>query len=123
MKGQDLKLKLKALRMNQIEFASKCGISEVQVSKWINGHTEVPDYAETIIGLFESGAEATAIMKLTALADLLADGHYTICKFTTNYRVSLGTPADREFIDKMSEGASITEAITNLLEKVKKTTS
>jgi len=122
MEGQDLKLKLKALKMSQVEFSSQCGVSEVQVSKWINGHTEVPDYAKTIIGLFENATEASAIKKLKALANLLSDGHYTICKFTTNYRVGLGTPADRDFIDKMSEGSTIIEAISSLLEKVQKAT-
>jgi hypothetical protein len=33
---------------------------------------------------------------------MISDGHYTICKFTTNYRVGMGTSADRECIDKMT---------------------
>ena len=124
MEGQDLKKMLKALKMSQVEFASKCGVSEVQVSKWINEHTDVPQYAKTIIEMISDSKEQmnteSAIHKLTALAEATSDGHYTICKFTTNYRVCLGTPADREFIDKMAEGSSVENAISNLLERVRK---
>ena len=118
MEGQNLKLKLKLLKTNQVVFASKCGVSEVQVSKWVNGHAEVPEYAQTIIELLENARTEDAIKKLTGLADLVSDGHYTICKFTSNYRVGLGTPADREFIDKMAVGSTIEEAISSLFNKV-----
>ena len=123
MKGQDLKLTLKSLKTNQTEFASKCGVSEVQVSKWVNGHAEVPEYAKTIIELLENAKTDNAIKKLTDLANMISDGHYTICKFTTNYRVGLGTPAERECIDKMAVGSTVEEAIVNLFDKVRATTA
>lgn len=122
MIGQELKNKLRAIKVSQVDFSSLCGVSDVQVSKWVNGHADVPTYAKTIIEMLEKAKEKDAIDKLTALASIVADGHYTICKFTTNYRVGLGTPADREFIDKMAEGSSVEEAISNLLEKVQKAT-
>lgn len=122
MKGQELKFKLKILKLSQVEFASLCGVSDVQVSKWVNEHTEVPEYAKTIVELREKAKENTSIEKLAGLAAIVADGHYTICKFTTNYRVGLGTPADREFIDKMAVGSTIEEAISNLLAKVQQAT-
>lgn len=124
MKGQDLKRILKELKMSQVEFALKCGVSEVQVSKWINEHTDVPDYAKTIVNMIvELRSPLTdtesAIKKLTALADTISDGHYTICKFTTNYRVGLGTPAEREHIDKLTEGKTIKEAVSNLVNRIR----
>lgn len=113
----DLKCKLSDLNLSQAEFARKCGVSSVQVSKWANGHAGIPVYAESILNLMESSGHDVLLDRLTQLANLLADGHYTICKFTTNYRVGLGTPADREFIDKMAVGATLNEAIENLLKK------
>ena len=122
MTGLELKNKLKATKVSQVDFASLCGVSDVQVSKWVNGHSDVPVYAQTIIEMRLKDKENDAIEKLTALANIVADGHYTICKFTTNYRVGLGTPADRDFIDKMAEGSSVEEAIANLLAKVQQAT-
>ncbi|QUM78828.1 helix-turn-helix transcriptional regulator (plasmid) [Moritella sp. 24] len=114
----DIKLRLKNLKMNQVDFAAKCGVSGVQVSKWVNGHAEVPIYAQNILNLIEKIGRDQLLDKLTNLANILTDGHYTICKFTTNYRVGLGTPADRDFIDKMAEGKTLNEAISNLLNKI-----
>ncbi|SMD01605.1 Helix-turn-helix [Desulfocicer vacuolatum DSM 3385] len=119
MTGQKLKKKLKALKMSQVEFASKCGVSDVQVSKWINEHIDVPHYAITIVEMIDELKTESAINKLKALANTVSDGHYTICKFTTNYRVGLGTPADRDFIDKMADGNSIEEAILKLLDRIR----
>ena len=114
-----IKERLKKLKINQSEFAMQCGVTPVQVSKWANGHSRMPVYAESILRLLESSGGDIYLNKLTQLANLLADGHYTICKFTNNYRVSLGTPADREFIDKMAEGKTMNEAIDNLLKRFK----
>lgn len=113
----ELKNRLVAMGLSQADFAVKCGVSSVQVSKWVNGHATTPAYAESILSLMESSGHDALLDKLTQLANIIADGHYTICKFTTNYRVGLGTPADREFIDRMTEGKTLNEAIKNLLEK------
>ena len=112
-----LRSRLLSLNMNQNDFAQKCGVSSVQVSKWANGHAITPVYAESILSLMESADFDILLDKLTQLANILSDGHYTICKFTTNYRVGLGTPNDRECINKMAEGKTLSEAIKNLLEK------
>jgi transcriptional regulator with XRE-family HTH domain len=116
---EDLKSRLSKLNMSQNDFAQKCGVSSVQVSKWANGHAITPVYAESILSLMESSGSDILLDKLTQLANILADGHYTICKFTTNYRVGLGTPSDRDCIDKMAEGKTLSEAINNLLKKFK----
>lgn len=115
----ELKERISRLKINQTEFAIQCGVTPVQVSKWANGHSKIPAYAESILRLLESSGGDLYLNKLTQLANLLADGHYTICKFTTNYRVSLGTPADRDFIDKMAEGKTMNEAIESLLKRFK----
>ena len=118
MLGEDLKTKLKSLKVSQVKFAVQCGVSEVQVSKWVNGHADVPEYAITILAFIDRTESNAAIEQLTNLAKVLSDGHFTICKFTTNYRVGLGTPADRDSIDRMIAGNTIREATDNLLSKV-----
>jgi transcriptional regulator with XRE-family HTH domain len=123
MQSEELKVKLKSLRVSQVKFAVQCGVSEVQVSKWANGHSDVPEYANTILKLIEENKEKSSIEKLTNLANVVSDGHFTLCKFTTNYRVGLGTPSERASIDKMAEGKTVSEAIDNLLSKVQGATS
>lgn len=118
MSSEDLKSKLKSINVSQVKFAIQCGVSEVQVSKWVNGHADVPEYAKTIIKLVEEKNEKSLIERLTNLANAVSDGHYTMCKFTTNYRVGLGTPSERDSIDKMAVGKTLNEAINNLLDKV-----
>lgn len=57
---------------------------------------------------------AVYLTALKALADAKHDGHYTIMKFTTNYRVCFGTPTTEEDIQMMAEGPTLLEAIKNL---------
>jgi hypothetical protein len=45
------------------------------------------------------------------------DGHFTIMKFTTNWKVCFGTPADRDDIDVMPTGKSLPEAMVKALLK------
>jgi hypothetical protein len=56
---------------------------------------------------------------LIQLANEKSDGHMTIMKFTTNWRVSLGTPSEadglREDIDQMPVGKSFAEAARKVL--------
>ena len=118
MQAEDLKRKLKSFRVSQVKFAAQCGVSDVQVSKWVNGHADVPEYAVTILSLIEAAESNSAVEQLTNLANVVSDGHFTICKFTTNYRVGLGTPADRDSIEKMAVGKTLREATDNLLSKV-----
>src|ERR1700733_2628905 len=57
---------------------------------------------------------------LTALlekADKSFDGHLTVMKFTTNWRVSFTTPSDRDYIDDMSIGKTFPEAAQRALDK------
>jgi len=46
------------------------------------------------------------------------DGHLSIFKFTTNYKVGLGTPYDgstREYISKLYTGKTLREALLRFL--------
>ncbi len=43
------------------------------------------------------------------------DGHLSILKFTTNWRVSFSTPNDRDDIKAMFEGETFDEAAFNAL--------
>lgn len=44
------------------------------------------------------------------------DGHVTICKFTTNWRVGFFTPNSREDIDNMAVGETFADAASAALE-------
>jgi hypothetical protein len=56
-------------------------------------------------------ATLNALSWLKDMANNHADGHYTICKFTSNYRVGLGTPNSREDINNMYQGSTFLEAV------------
>ena len=45
-----------------------------------------------------------------AIADNNFGGHFTVMKFTTNWRVGFGTPASRCDIDQMWEGKTFASA-------------
>lgn len=47
------------------------------------------------------------------------DGHLTIMKFTTNWRVCFGTPTDRDGIHEMEAGKSFEEAAHKALKSLK----
>lgn len=53
----------------------------------------------------------TLLKQLEGCANLKGDGHYTIMKFTTNYRVAIGTVESRDEIEKMSVGTTLQDAI------------
>lgn len=55
------------------------------------------------------------LLKLTELANTQADGHYTIAKFTTNYRVLLGTPMEWNDWEAVPPGKTLEEAIGQCL--------
>lgn len=61
---------------------------------------------------------AIYLVALRSIAASRADGHYTIMKFTTNYRVGLGTVSSEEDIKKMAEGETLIEAIKNLINDI-----
>ena len=48
-------------------------------------------------------------------ANLKYDGHYTVLKFTTGFKVSFGTITDREEIDSLVNYETLKKAIVNLL--------
>lgn len=62
---------------------------------------------------------AGPLAALEAAAILFADGHFTVMRFTTNWRVMLGTPADRDDITGAFEGATFNEAVYRLLESLR----
>ncbi|AIY80541.1 hypothetical protein U728_744 [Clostridium botulinum 202F] len=53
--------------------------------------------------------------ELIKIANELYDGHFTIMKFTTNYRVCFGTVSEREDIKFMAEGKTLEEAIMQVI--------
>lgn len=44
------------------------------------------------------------------------DGHFTLMKFTTNWRCCFGTVQEREDIELMASGKTMDEAIKNCLD-------
>jgi len=52
---------------------------------------------------------------LIEAADKTADGHLTVMKFTTNWRVSFATPDDRDTIAAMHVGKTFAEAAQKAL--------
>lgn len=64
-----------------------------------------------------SALDVVMMRKLMGLAERLADGHLTILKFTTNWRIEFGTIAWdtdliewRETIEKMPVGSTFSKA-------------
>ena len=55
------------------------------------------------------------IEKVTEYANENHDGHYTIMKFTTNYRACFGTVHEWLDIQSMREGNTLEEALERLL--------
>jgi hypothetical protein len=58
---------------------------------------------------------------LEAVANERHDGHFTIMKFKTNWRIAFRTPTDREEIEGMSVGETFDEAARAAIEAVRAT--
>lgn len=58
--------------------------------------------------------------ELERLANKYHDGHFTIFKFTTNYRCMFGTPYNRMDIENAPKGKTADEAATNAILKERK---
>ncbi|MER8582717.1 hypothetical protein NKG95_29120 [Mesorhizobium sp. M1423] len=56
--------------------------------------------------------------RLLKVAEGAFDGHLSILKFTTNWRVSLETPSNRDDIDAMAVGSTFKEAALTLLNRI-----
>jgi hypothetical protein len=54
--------------------------------------------------------------QLTQIATDIADGHFTVMKFTTNWRVMFGTPMGRCDICDAFEGKTFEEAAMKAIE-------
>ena len=54
--------------------------------------------------------EGVMLARLIAKVDEIADGHLTIMKFTSNWRVAFWTPIDLLYVDHMPVGATFVEA-------------
>lgn len=59
--------------------------------------------------------EAEIIARLIAKAKEVADGHFTICRFTRNWRVGFITPHDRCDICDLHAGKTLAEAAEKAL--------
>ncbi|SPF50616.1 conserved hypothetical protein [Candidatus Sulfopaludibacter sp. SbA4] len=55
---------------------------------------------------------------LVERADNSFDGHLTVMKFTTNWRVSFLAPGDRDDVHDMHEGKTLGEAARKALDQV-----
>lgn len=58
-----------------------------------------------------------ALMFAQKFADENSDGHFTLMRFTTNWRCSFDTPNSREDIDQMSEGKTAQVAVMTAVRK------
>jgi len=67
--------------------------------------------------LLDDVSESNLLKIAFSVADRDSDGHLSIFKFTTNYRVGLETPTDdiREYINKLYEGRTLKEALLEFL--------
>jgi hypothetical protein len=61
--------------------------------------------------------DAEWFAQLVEVANKEMDGHFTIMKFTTNWRVCFGTVEWREDIDQMPVGRTFAEAAQKALAK------
>ncbi len=55
--------------------------------------------------------------RLQKVANDRYDGHLTILKFTSNWRIAFRTPSDRDQIDEMVSGSTFIEAAQKVLAK------
>jgi hypothetical protein len=59
---------------------------------------------------FATAEELQLLMRLEEVAKAKFQGHLTILRFTTNWRIGFYQPADRDQIQKMSVGSTFREA-------------
>jgi len=59
------------------------------------------------------------IKKIEAIAKVIADGHFTIMKFSSNYRAGYGTKNERHEINRMRSYNTLEECIDGLLKEGK----
>ena len=64
---------------------------------------------------FSSDENLELLQHLEAVADKNFDGHLTIMRFTTNWRIGFWQPGDRDDIQLMSEGCTFREAAVKAL--------
>jgi len=64
---------------------------------------------------FSSDESLDLLQHLEAVAKKKFDGHLTIMRFTTNWRVGFLQPGDRDEIELMPEGRSFEEAALKAL--------
>jgi hypothetical protein len=57
--------------------------------------------------------------RLVKIADAKFDGHLSVLKFTTNWRVGFVTPEGREAIEEMHVGETFDDAATKALLSVR----
>jgi len=63
--------------------------------------------------------DAQIIEVIKLIADGLFDGHFTVMKFTTNWRVSFDSqPDSRIEIQRMGSGRTLFDAFVNALELI-----
>jgi hypothetical protein len=61
--------------------------------------------------------DAEIMRTLTEVANAEHDGHLTVLRFTTNWRVGFQTPADRFDIDVMAVGETFAEAAERAIDQ------
>jgi ATP-dependent protease HslVU (ClpYQ) peptidase subunit len=59
------------------------------------------------------------LRRLEQVATTLFGGHVTIMRFSSNWRVGFGTPADRHDITAMADGRTFAEAAHKALQRIR----
>lgn len=63
--------------------------------------------------------DVMAMAEINRLAKLYYDGHFSLMRFTTNWRCCFGTVNSREDIEQMAEGDTMAEAIWKCIDNRK----
>jgi hypothetical protein len=79
-----------------------------------NAQAVVKKVKQVIIREHEA-SQTHALAELVTVANKHFDGHFTIMKFSSNWRVGFGTPNSRCDIDMMWEGNTLAEAASAAL--------
>ncbi|MBZ5611545.1 MAG: hypothetical protein LAP38_25070 [Acidobacteriia bacterium] len=111
------------MRMSQVRI-EEAPASALGFSFWEPFYRGLLDDDKSPQTRFLKGAE-TMISKndfdlftvLVQKADEAFDGHLTVMKFTTNWRVGFATPSDRADTDDMSAGKTFAEAAQKALDR------
>ena len=116
-------------KISRQEFANKLGVTDVTISRYENNIrtpnietlNKMSQLLEISIDELINGTlnvdNIAVLNKLIKVSNEKSDGHFTLMKFTGNWRCCLGTIQGdcRSEIVQMAEGKTIAEAINNAI--------